>query len=182
MLKCLVFVLSTLSLTIFCDVCEKNESCVFHDGNPGIIKLSSDCKHFMLSRSIRFQQAPCGYIGNAPLVCCPNESPLRLQNYLMRKVIEECKKFGVRPKDTDGDLKITSRIMNGEMSDLGESPHFASLGYRKDNDEISFDCGGALISENFVLTAAHCCTRSHNPKIVRLGKVNCELKMQSSIV
>ena len=175
MLKRLLFAFLTLSLTIFCEVCEKNETCVFHDRNLGTIKLSSDCKtFFMFSRSIRFQQAPCGYVGMVPLICCPSKSPFKLQSPFTRKVIEECKKFGVRPKDADEDIKITSRIMNGEISDIGEFPHFASLGYRKNNDEITFDCAGALISQNFVLTSAHCCTHSRVPKIVRLGKVSFE--------
>lgn len=45
-----------------------------------------------------------------------------------------------------------SLIVGGTEADEGEFPHMALLGR---NDETWF-CAGSLISENFVLTAAHC--------------------------
>lgn len=42
----------------------------------------------------------------------------------------------------------------------------------KDNYEIKFGCGGTVITENFIMTAAHCASLEHPPVLVRLGKVS----------
>lgn len=46
-------------------------------------------------------------------------------------------------------------IAGGEAAVYGEFPYMALMGY-KEGENATFYCGGSLISENFVLTAAHC--------------------------
>lgn len=47
----------------------------------------------------------------------------------------------------------------------------AALGYLSSNNGISFDCGGSIIAEYFILTAAHCVRDNRRPVLVRIGKV-----------
>jgi secreted trypsin-like serine protease len=64
----------------------------------------------------------------------------------------------------------TPLIVGGVKTKNGEYPHMAAIGYKTMDETIDFKCGGSLISERFVLTAAHC-YRS-NAAIVRLGDQN----------
>ena len=55
-------------------------------------------------------------------------------------------------------VQIENRIVGGEEAPIGRYPWLALLGYdRKRNDgNMTWECGGALIGDQFVLTAAHC--------------------------
>ncbi|KAJ8942836.1 hypothetical protein NQ318_022851 [Aromia moschata] len=60
-------------------------------------------------------------------------------------------------------------IVGGTNAKWKEFPHMALLGYEMD-DETEWACGGSLISEDYVLTAAHCIKGDlGEPSSVRLG-------------
>lgn len=89
--------------------------------------------------------------------CCPE-----------RKAVVACKKFGKRPEEPTAEIGF---IIGGTKAAVGEFPHFAAIGFIKD-DRLSFECGGSLITNQFVLTAAHCYNEATaKPVLVRLGKV-----------
>ncbi|ETN63930.1 serine protease [Anopheles darlingi] len=70
---------------------------------------------------------------------------------------------------------VVKLIVGGEAAKMGEFPHHALLGYVDEQAETSawgqykFNCGGSLISDRFVVTAAHCFSFA-DPVIVRLGE------------
>lgn len=77
--------------------------------------------------------------------------------------------------------KSVDLIVGGEEAKEGEFPHQALLGWRFPNGSTGYDfrCGASLISERFILTAAHC-LKNGDPDIVRLGAL--DLTVESDIV
>lgn len=51
---------------------------------------------------------------------------------------------------------FTGLIVGGTVTEVGEFPHMAAIGWRYLNGSVTFNCGGSLISESFVLSVAHC--------------------------
>ncbi|XP_043285484.1 melanization protease 1-like [Venturia canescens] len=76
-----------------------------------------------------------------------------------------------------------NRIYGGNVTSIYEFPWMAMLGYNEGGKTDEFRCGGALISERYVVTAAHCTTELPEGltlRTIRLGEydlsseVDCE--------
>ncbi|GAV01811.1 hypothetical protein RvY_12461-2 [Ramazzottius varieornatus] len=81
-----------------------------------------------------------------------------------------------------GRNRLSSRMLQGEPSSqltggveapLGEWPWQIRLGAKQGRNLISWFCGGSIISENYILTAAHCLESGPNAQyVVRVGDHN----------
>ncbi|XP_011341349.1 serine protease snake isoform X2 [Ooceraea biroi] len=67
----------------------------------------------------------------------------------------------------------TPLIVGGVRAKPAEFPHMAVIGFNKGGD-VFWHCGGSIISENFILTAAHCLESPDNGPAtkVRAGLIN----------
>ncbi|CAH1975394.1 unnamed protein product [Acanthoscelides obtectus] len=85
------------------------------------------------------------------------------------------------PKEQNS-LPFQLFIVGGVGSEEKEFPHMAALGYGK-GEEKQWLCGGSLISERFVLTAAHCLTSKQigDVQIVRLGTTTLQTETLESM-
>lgn len=148
------------SLMLIFDESKLHSECQFRTGEKGRYRLNKDC-------TSRKQAA--GYINYVGAVSCCS-SNIASKQPVERAVGEKAKEFC---SNHGSELpKTFFHILGGERSDVGEFPHMAAIGYGS-LDEIVFRCGGAIISEKYVITAAHCTnSKRMQPTLVRLGRVS----------
>ncbi|XP_058169737.1 venom protease-like [Anopheles ziemanni] len=144
----------------------------------------------------------CSYSAQEAIVCCPQSQQIRTKNFPQRvpfestnrdlgtrKSVQMCNEYkklttervAIRPLTLYSELvnidvpkcvTVAKLIVGGKVTKPGEFPHMAAIGWPKPTGGYSFDCGGSLISDLYVLTAAHCFYKSALPSIVRLGDQN----------
>lgn len=68
-------------------------------------------------------------------------------------------------------FKMQPRIVNGSPSELGQFPYFALMEIKvKFRPQERKTCGGSLLNEEFLLTAAHC-LQDATKVLVHLGSL-----------
>ncbi|XP_055609288.1 CLIP domain-containing serine protease B4-like [Uranotaenia lowii] len=113
------------------------------------------------------KKSSCGKLDSRQAVCCPLAHKLgnRFGAPAALPAIGQC-------GQTTG-----SRIVGGEIAMLDDFPWLARIQYYKSNKRFGFHCGGVLINERYVLTAAHCIQSVPSSWVVykiRLGEYDTE--------
>lgn len=94
----------------------------------------------------------------APIVGASPTTPTPPPENKEKPVEQETRLGGLLPDPTKNEcgISIGMRIYGGENADIDEFPWLAMLQYENFRGERKFSCGGSLINNRYVLTAAHC--------------------------
>ncbi|XP_044256479.1 venom protease-like [Tribolium madens] len=128
------------------------------------------------------KSSTCGFINTVPLVCCPQPKTTSAPLISTPKptptpvVTDKSNTITTLPQQPHCGLSNHSntRVVNGQPAKLGEFPWLVALGYRnsKNPNVPKWLCGGSLITEKHILTAAHCVHNQPTLYTARLGDLD----------
>uniref|UniRef100_A0A0P6GSZ8 CLIP domain-containing serine protease n=1 Tax=Daphnia magna TaxID=35525 RepID=A0A0P6GSZ8_9CRUS len=166
--------------------------CQTPEGIIGTCMLLASCPHLADMLSVPspailnyLRQSICGYYGYDPKVCCSYSTGVENIDSSAPFFFEESPSpvIPVRPPPHNpsrpsilparcGHSNATStRIVGGEEAPPGAWPWIALLGYKDPTtQQVDYLCGGALISSQYVITAAHCVYNKKDLYSVRVGE------------
>ncbi|KAJ8925740.1 hypothetical protein NQ315_009588 [Exocentrus adspersus] len=181
-----------------------DEGCRTPDGGAGdcipikqcepIISFLSNSPKPLSQKTIkRLNSYTCSFEANTVNVCCPS-SPIKTDDGENLQTnaglpgppdVSNHRNYNLLPKDC-GYLPIDDKIINGQNAGLSEFPWMALLSYNT-NRGPEFKCGGSVINDKWILTAAHCVTNLKQPLLgVRVGEhnirtnVDCEIQQNGN--
>ena len=112
--------------------------------------------------------------GLVPLVSYDIFSFIQIINFLLIECEEmiEHKSFTL-PVQASLESTTPSFFVGGSKATFNEFPHMSAIGLKGLNNQYDWLCGGSLISEKFVLSAAHCASvGGKKPDVIRIGDRN----------
>lgn len=129
------------------------------------------------------QRSQCGSNNRKVLICCPER---QIGPQTAAPTVESTQpRLGINlPEPGVCGNVISNRIYGGNVTKIDEYPWMALIEYRKTNNKFGHHCGGSLINDRYVLTAAHCISaipETWVPVRVRLGEWDTETDMDCEV-
>ncbi|KAH8241654.1 hypothetical protein KR038_006916, partial [Drosophila bunnanda] len=152
---------------------ESFDECYLDDvqRTKGTCRRMEDCPSAVKSW-LEKRESPktCYFVKFDHFVCCNLEAEVP-------EITTACYDYNNIKVNNENELTFVFSVVGGRPTRYREYPFMAALGWRSTFDQrIYYRCGGALISNTFILTAAHCTDLGGEPPSqVRLGGDNLTL-------
>merc|ERR1712110_70670 len=126
----------------------------------------------LISYLIQAIRSPCGFLGFDFTLCCEDQNQITTQAPTTPRPTTQrpTTQTAAAPQQANCGTNANNRIVGGTESRQGDWPWAVVLGTKNTfSNRFSVQCGGTLLDQTTVLTAAHCFDQAGGPNVVRLG-------------